>query len=168
MSLQYLQNAVKDHSIQSMIFTIRKSEGTDAADGFNYLFGSSPHNALRFTDMSKHPNIHRPFGNTTSTAAGVLQIMYHTDLELTAQLVNMGMTQEEAQSFTPEMQILKGVLLFSNHDCCQLIIDGHFEKAINILNKTWASLPGSPYGQPVHTMALVKEWYTSAGGTITA
>lgn len=166
MSLVFLKNALQNASIQAFMRTIRKSEGTDAPDGYNYLFGSTPSNDLRFTDMMHHPNIRRPFGETYSDAAGAYQIMYATEQGLIKQLVSYGMAEQDAEMFDPVTQDLKCVLLFSNHDCCQKIMDGNFEFGINAFNKTWASLPGSPYGQPVHTLADVTKWYHDAGGQI--
>lgn len=164
--LIFLQNAAQDANIKALQMALRECEGTDAPDGFNYLFGSSPHNDRRFTDMSHHPNIKFPFTGGVSDAAGAYQILYETEQGLIKQLVSYGMSEEQATMFDESTQNLKCVLLFSNHNCCQKIIDGDFNYAISALNKTWASLPGSPYGQPVKTMAQVTEFYTEAGGII--
>jgi len=113
--------------------------------------------------MSKHPNIRETFGaDSYSDAAGAYQIMYATEQGLIKQLVGYGMPYDEAVKFDPPTQDLKCVLLFSNHNCCQKIIEGDFNYAIGVLNKTWASLPGSPYGQPVKTMTEVSAFYHAA------
>lgn len=164
--LSFLQEALKNENIQAFMKTIRQCEGTSAPDGYNYLFGSSAFNRLRFTDMSRHPNIKRPFGKTYSDAAGAYQIMYATEQGLIQQLVGYGMSLEAATNFDAPMQDLRCVLLFSNHNCCQKIMDGDFQFGIDTLNKTWASLPGSPYGQPTHTVAEVTQWYADNGGNI--
>lgn len=167
--LDFLLNAVNDVNIKALQTAIRKCEGTDAPDGFNYLFGSSIHNTRRFTDMSHHPNQKFPFGKDNfSDAAGAYQIMYATEQGLIKQLVSFGMTIEEATRFDEATQNLKCVLLFSNHNCCQRIMNGDFDYAIGILNKTWASLPGSPYGQPTHDITEVTQWYQAASGNIIA
>lgn len=164
--LAYLQNAVNDANVKALQIAIRKCEGTDAPGGYNYLFGSSPHNDRRFTDMSRHPNQKFPFSGGVSDAAGAYQIMYATEQGLIKQLISYGMSEADAANFDAPTQDLKCVLLFSNRNCCQKVIDGDFDEAISILNKEWASLPGSPYGQPVKTMEQVTGFYTDAGGTI--
>lgn len=164
--LDFLKKAVEDDNIKGLQMAIRGCEGTDAEDGYNYLFGSSVHNTRRFTDMSRHPNQKFPFAGGMSDAAGAYQIMYETEQGLIKQLISYGMSEEEATRFDKATQDLKCALLFSNHNCCQRIMNGDFDFAIETLNKTWASLPGSPYGQPVKTMAQVTEFYQNAGGNI--
>lgn len=166
--LSYLQNALQDANIQAFQELIRDCEGTAAPDGYDYLFGSSPNNTRRFTDMSQHPNVKEPFGNNGeySDAAGAYQIMYATEQGLIKQLVGYGMSLEQATMFDEATQNLKCVLLFSNSNVCQKIIDGCFFEAINVLNRIWASLPGSPYGEPVKTIAEAITFYTKNGGTI--
>ena len=164
--INYLKSAKANVNIKAVQHTIRQCEGTNAADGYNYLFSSSIHNLLRFTDMSKHPNRHIPYGNTYSDAAGAYQIMYATEQGLIKQLVQAGLSLAEATWFDAPTQDLKCVLLFSNHNVCQQIMDGHFEHAISVLNKTWASLPGSPYNQPTKSLAQATEWYINSGGIV--
>ena len=41
---------------------------------------------------------------------------------------------------------------------------GRIEAAIAKCNREWASLPGSPYGQPTRTMAQALATYDAAGG----
>jgi lysozyme len=118
--------------------------------------------------MSRHPNLKFPFAGGMSDAAGAYQIMYETEQGLIKQLVSYGMSEADATMFDKPTQNLKCVLLFSNHNCCQRIMDGDFNYGIATLNKTWASLPGSPYGQPVKTIAQATEYYKMAGGIITA
>ena len=164
--LEYLLNALSNSNIKAMQLSIRNCEGTEAADGYNYLFGSTPDNDRRFTDMTHHPNQKFPFSGGESDAAGAYQIMYETEQCLIKQLVQYGMSVADATMFDAPTQDLKCVLLFSNHNCCQKIIDGDFNYAVSVLNKTWASLPGSPYGQPVKSMSDVIAFYTANGGVI--
>jgi muramidase (phage lysozyme) len=158
MNIEFLKSSLKNDNIKAFMLMIRRCEGTDAVDGYNYLFGSSPHNTLRFTDMTRHPNIRRPFGDTFSTAAGAYQIMHNTDNELSARLGII--------DFSPVSQDIKCVALLSQINCVQKIMDGDFNYAIQKANRIWASLPDSPYGQPVHTMEVAMTWYKHAGGVV--
>lgn len=159
MLLDFLKQAVQNNRVQGFMKTIRQCEGTDAPDGYNYLFGSNPGNDIRFTDFSDHPRIHRPFGKTTSSAAGAYQIMQPTwDDDIQKHL--------HLPDFSPANQDLGCAYLISEKDCLQKLMDGDFHTAIDRCNKVWASLPGSPYGQPTHSLEQVKEWYIDNGGTI--
>jgi hypothetical protein len=46
------------------------------------------------------------------------------------------------------------------------VAQGDLATAINLCNKEWASLPGSPYGQPTRTMAQATQTYLQAGGSL--
>ena len=154
MDIEVLKRALQDKRVLAFLMMIRKCEGTAAADGYRYLFGSSPHNDLRFIDMSRHPNIKRPFGERWSTAAGAYQILHSTDDRLTKLL---GLVD-----FSPRSQDLKCCGLLAEAGILQAVMDGRFEFAVSKANKIWASLPGSPYGQPVHTLEVATGCYEAA------
>jgi hypothetical protein len=46
------------------------------------------------------------------------------------------------------------------------VLAGRIEQAIARCNREWASLPGSPYGQPVRTMAQALATYAEFGGAL--
>jgi muramidase (phage lysozyme) len=46
------------------------------------------------------------------------------------------------------------------------VIAGNFQEAVRKCAREWASLPGSPYGQPMRTLAQALETYASYGGDI--
>jgi muramidase (phage lysozyme) len=155
--LDFLENALKNKNVQALLSTIRKCEGTDAKDGYSYIFGSSKANNLRFTGFKSHPRIKRPFGKTFSDAAGAYQIMSDTYDDLSKRL---GLSD-----FTPHTQDLMCVELISQRGQLQNAIDGKFDQVIKGINTIWASLPGSPYGQPTHTLTECIVWYANSGGT---
>jgi muramidase (phage lysozyme) len=156
--IEFLKKALQNENVKAFLNVIRKCEGTDAKDGYSYLFGSNPRNKRRFTDFSKHPKLSFPFGKTTSSAAGAYQIMGYTYDDLVDKL---GITD-----FSPESQDLMACERISYRNCLQKLIDGKFEEVINGCNKEWASLPNSPYGQPVKTMQFCKDLYIKFGGKI--
>jgi len=154
--LDFLENALKNKNVQAFLATIRKCEGTDAKDGYTYLFGSNKNNSLRFSSFKSHPRIKRPFGKTFSDAAGSYQIMSATFDDLSKRL---GLSD-----FTPHTQDLMCLELISQRNQLQNVIDGRFDEAIKGVNTIWASLPGSPYGQPTHTITECIIYYTDNGG----
>lgn len=145
-------------NMKAFLWMIRTGEGTAHDQGFNFLFGSSLKNNLRFTDFSKHPNIHRPFGKTTSTAAGAYQFLYRTWVEVAKKL--------GLKDFSPESQTIGAVEKIRERGAYQLVMEGKFEEAVKKCAREWASLPFSPYGQPTKTIAQATKTYLNAGGTI--
>lgn len=124
-------------NMEKFLMLITFTEGTDRdKTPYNELFGFT-----NFVGYDKHPNIKIKSSNYSSTAAGRYQI-----LKKTADMLKM-------KDFKPESQDLAAIQLIKNAGAYQLIIDGKFEEAIQKTNKIWASLPGSPYGQPTHKMS---------------
>ena len=158
MSIDFLKKSLENANVQAMLKTIRKCEGTDAPDGYNYLFGSSPHNDRRFDNFATHPNKSFPFGHDQfSTAAGAYQILYTTWKDSS---IKLGLND-----FSPASQDLIAVSLISQKNCLQKLIHGYFEEVISHISTIWASLPNSPYGQPTHGLPQVAGWYKENGGT---
>lgn len=156
--LQFLENTLPNTNIQAMLKTIRKSEGTDAPDGYSYLFGSSPKNKLRFSGFSDHPHIEEPFGKQFSSAAGAYQILFPTWENIQKSI--------SLPDFTPHSQDIACEWLISEVNCLELIVNGKFYEAEKKCATIWASLPFSIYGQPVHTIDQVVGWYKNYGGII--
>lgn len=142
---------LKDNRIKAFLWTIRKCEGTAYEDGYNYLFGSTPKNSIRFSGNSTHPRIHRPFGKTTSTAAGAYQIMHRTFEDL---VKIVGLTD-----FSPQTQDIFAVQLLGRRGAISLILNNEIEKAFLACNKEWASLPLSPYNQNPKDMDTTMKYY---------
>jgi len=158
MSLQFLQMALESDNVKAFLQTIRHSEGTAANDGYNYIFGSSPANNKRFTDFSEHPNIHVPFGKTTSSAAGAYQILFGTWEQIR--------DKYKLSDFSPEIQDIAAVEILSQRNCLQAIIDGKFEHVLRQCGPIWASFPDNNYNQHPHSREQEREWYIAAGGKI--
>lgn len=158
MSLDFLKKALLNKNVQAFLTMIRKSEGTDAPDGYKYLFGSTPENTVRFTSFADHPNIKEKFRNGFSDAAGAYQIMYATWEQIKEKY--------SLSDFTPTSQAICAVELISERNVLQQLMDGNFPVALKGCANIWASLPGNNYKQPNHPNGLLQEWYTAAGGTI--
>lgn len=154
----FLEKALSNANVKAFLLTIRKSEGTDARDGYNYIFGSNPHNDKRFAGYRQHPNIRVPYGKTFSTAAGAYQILFGTWIELQNKL--------RLPDFCPHSQDLACIGLLSQRNCLQRLLDGDFSFALHQAATIWASLPGNTYGQPEHDVPTVQQWYKEAGGSV--
>lgn len=123
-----------DDNLRKMLMLITFTEGTDhQKTPYNELFGYD-----NFTSFDTHPNILVNKNNYKSTAAGRYQILFRTYKQLGAGL------------FTPERQDWMCTELLKWNHSTQFVLNANWASAIKSNNRTWASLPGSPYGQPVY------------------
>jgi hypothetical protein len=68
--------------------------------------------------------------------------------------------------FSPPMQDLAAVYLINRRKALEDVEAGRIEQAIEKCNREWASLPGSPYGQPTRTLAQALATFKEYGGTL--
>ena len=159
MSLQYLETALDSNNVKAFLMMIRHSEGTDAKDGYSYLFGSNPNNSRRFTDFSKHPDIKEPLGlHNFSSAAGAYQLLYNSWIAIK--------NKYNLPDFSPHSQDIAACELISERNVLKHVIDGNFDIALKACSNIWASLPFNSYGQPTHPISNYTNWYTQSGGII--
>lgn len=160
-SKEFISSFLTNENIKAALRTIRFCEGTLADDGYNYIFGSSPRNDKRFTDMSTHPNVTVPYGNSVSTAAGAYQILIGTYRGLIAKY---GLPD----CFDNNAQDLLCLCLFDEIGVLTDISKGLIlqSEVITKLAKIWASIPSSQYGQPTKSMEEFRAHYLSEGGAI--
>jgi len=130
---------LQDKNVLAFLALIKYTEGAN----YNTLFGGG-----LFSDYSDHPRhkITRSLaGNPiTSSAAGAYQFLTKTWDECAAALA--------LPDFSPESQDKAAVFLIDRRGVLDEVLQGNWEKAILGCNREWASLPGSPYGQPTKTL----------------
>lgn len=129
--------AMSDPNVQAFLMLIRTGEGTADAGGYSRLFGGGS-----FSGFADHPRQLVTRSGLSSTAAGAYQILSRTWDEL------------GLPDFSPASQDEAAVKLIKRRGALADVIAGRFVVAIAKCNKEWASLPGSPYGQP--TLSLDK------------
>lgn len=125
--------------LRAFMRMIRVGEGTTTALGYRTMFTGAI-----FDSFDEHPNQLHTANNISSTAAGAYQFLYRTwrSLKLKLQLSN----------FSPNNQDLACIELIYEDHALQLILDGEINESINLCKSTWASLPGSPHGQPTQKL----------------
>lgn len=144
-------------NLQAFLRMIRYAEGTASANGYRMLFGGG-----LFEGYDDHPRtpVTATLGGKriTSTAAGAYQFIARTwdDIKRAAGV----------SDFSPESQDRAAAALIRRRGALADVYAGRFSEAVRKCAREWASLPGSPYGQPVKTMAQVTAAYQGAGGWI--
>lgn len=140
-------------NVKAMLAVIRKGEGTSDTNGYKRIFGGQ-----LFSSFADHPRITVKKGGYTSSAAGAYQFLISTWDETRAKM--------RLNDFSPASQDLAALGRIAARGALDDVIAGRFEAAIKKLNKEWASLPLSPYGQPVQTMQGARNIYLANNGTI--
>lgn len=145
-----------DANVQAFLQMIRIGEGTAGPNGYRTLFGGG-----LFDSFADHPRraITARLGGKpiTSTAAGAYQFLSTTWDECKRAL--------SLPDFSPDSQDRAAVFLIGRRRALEDVRAGRFEAAVSKCAKEWASLPGSPYGQPVKTLAQARQAYEDNGGT---
>lgn len=139
-------------NVQALLRVIRQGEGTSTMNGYRTLFGGG-----LFDSYADHPRRVIIKNGYSSSAAGAYQFLTSTWDE-TARIMGLG-------DFTPASQDMAAVGLLAKRGALADAKAGRFDAAIAKIGKEWASMPGSPYGQPVITLATARNTYASNGGT---
>lgn len=149
---------MNDPNTQAFLSMIRAAEGTSGADGYRTLFGGG-----LFDGYDDHPRkrvtARSGSGSITSTAAGAYQILAGTWDGIKSKL--------NLPDFSPASQDVAAVELIRRRGALGDVLAGRFAAAVKKCAGEWASLPGSPYGQPTISWNTAANLFASSGGTIT-
>jgi muramidase (phage lysozyme) len=152
-AMRDIDSAVMNHpNVLAMLRVIRTGEGTADQDGYRRIFGGQ-----LFQSFSDHPRITVSKGGYTSSAAGAYQFLASTWDETRN---TMGL-----RDFSPSSQDIAAVGRIAARGALPDLIAGRFSRAVRKIAGEWASLPGSPYGQPTISETRARAVYASAGGS---
>lgn len=140
-----------DRNLRAFLLTIRHAEGTAGLSGYRMLFGGR-----LFESFADHPRVLVELSGYRTTAAGAYQILSRTWDGIRAGLPD----------FSPASQDIAAARLIRRRGALADVYAGRFAEAIRKCAGEWASLPGSPYGQPTKTMQQVAAAYAAAGGVM--
>ena len=131
---------LKNPNVQAFLALIRWTEGA----GYQTLFGGGIVDSLE-----DHPRIAitRTLGGKpiTSTAAGAYQFLSRTWDECKKAL--------DLPDFTAANQDRAALYLIERRRALPAVLEGDWTTALERCNREWASLPGSPYGQPTKPLS---------------
>lgn len=143
-------------NLRAFLMLLRSCEGTADADGYRRIVGGG-----EFSSFKDHPRVIKSgtFRNGkawTSSAAGAFQILSKTWDEAREAL--------DLPDFSPASQDKAAIWLIARRGALPFVEAGAIEDAIFACNREWASLPGSPYGQPTKPMDECIRIFQAAGG----
>lgn len=125
-----------DARIRAFMQMIRFCEGTTGDTGYKTLFGGG-----QFNNFADHPRQVVKTSGYESSAAGAYQILTRTWDGLKSKHSNLS-------SFNPADQDMACYYLIQQRNALPALRADNVQAAISACNREWASLPGSPYGQP--------------------
>jgi muramidase (phage lysozyme) len=150
--IPYLSN----ENVAAFLKTIKYSEGISQSEiGYRTYF-----TGLHFTDLSQHPNVlHYAKGFPPSDAAGAYQFLYDTWQNTIQRALNL-------PDFGIRSQDIGAIYLVKLNGALDMTVQGQIRTAIRRTNRTWASFPGSTYGQPTQKLVTLLNQYKKYGGTL--
>ena len=146
-----ITEALQNPNVQAFLRVIRAGETSQDAIAYSTMFGGGT-----FQSFEDHPRIKNSAAGLVSTAAGAYQFLERTWDGLDAKY--------NFPDFSPATQDFAAVALILGRGALDDVIAGRFEQAIRKCAKEWASLPGSPYGQPTRSMEQARKTYETYGG----
>lgn len=133
------ENLLGNANVRAFLALIKFTEGA----GYRTLFGGE-----QFSSFADHPRqaITRNLGGKpiTSTAAGAYQFLSRTWDECASACA--------LPDFSPRSQDIGALFLIERRRALNAVLEGDWGTALARCSKEWASLPGSPYGQPVKSL----------------
>lgn len=162
-------NVINDPNanLAAFLAVIRTGEGTADADGYRRVYGGA-----LFDSYADHPanmgwrGVELPANycgavgkgpGCVSTAAGAYQQLKPTWNRVKQRL--------GLRDFSPANQDAAAIELIREQGALDDVQAGRFDEAIQKVADVWASLPGSPYGQPVISLAKAQRIYAENGGS---
>jgi muramidase (phage lysozyme) len=142
---------LKSPRVRAFLRLIREGETSQGELAYRTIVGGG-----QFDSFADHPRqlVDLPKLGVKSTAAGAYQFLSRTWDGCRDAL--------GLPDFGPESQDIAAVYLIDGRGALADVIKGDIEQAIGKCAHEWASLPGSPYGQPTMTLeralAVYRRW----------
>jgi muramidase (phage lysozyme) len=138
-------------NVRAMLRVIRRGEGTADDNGYRRIFGGQ-----LFSSFADHPRVTVKASGYTSSAAGAYQFIT-SSWDETKRVMGL-------PDFSPRSQDLAAIGRMAARGALEDVKAGRFETAVKKIAREWASLPGSPYGQPTISWDTARTVYAAAGG----
>ncbi|MEY4636521.1 MAG: hypothetical protein RJA55_2319 [Acidobacteriota bacterium] len=151
-----ITDALRHPNVRAFLRVIRAGESSQDDGAYRMMVGGD-----LFSNTAAHPNVVRTVrGLPPSTAAGAYQFLHRTWQECREAL--------DLPDFGVESQDVAAVYLIRRRGALADVLAGRFEAAVDKCANEWASLPGSPYGQPTRSAEQARAVYVAYGGAFAA
>lgn len=157
-TIAYLQQCLQTPELQAFLRVVRAGESHPELDeAYRALYGWRPGNGKVFTSWTDHPRMAFMSSWGWTSAAGAYQAMCavpgKVKTDTWGDFGKWCATQGHVPDFTPAGQDLFGAwCVVVRRKAMPALLARDLEHAMGLCNREWASLPGSPYGQPLMTM----------------
>lgn len=160
-----LSGALNNANVRAALRVIRAGETTQDDQAYRWLYGSTAAKPILFDSFTDHPRqaFQSKWGWTS--AAGAYQAMCAVPGKVRTDTWGDFIKAVGPRDFSPPSQDLFAVWCIKRRGALDLLMEGRFDEAVQRLGKEWASLPGSPYGQPTRTLEQARAVYVKYGGT---
>lgn len=156
-TLEQLRSFAANANVAAFLRVIRAGESGQGVDAYRTMYGGGLFNVEAGW---RHPNTKVTAGGYTSTAAGAYQFLARTWEALSARY--------GFADFSPGNQDLGAIALIVGRGAIADVLNGDLVAALPKCGREWASLPGSPYGQPTITPARCEAVFRQYGGQLLA
>src|SRR5512139_1394283 len=146
-TLEQCRAALASPRVRAFLRVIREGESSQDDSAYTVMFGGQHFTAPPWV----HPRQINEAAGLRSSAAGAYQFLSGTwgDCQ---QALNL-------PDFSPESQDLAAIWLIGRAGALDDVLEGRLAVAVNRCANVWASLPGSPYGQPTLDYERVSRVY---------
>lgn len=157
-TIAYLRECLQTPELRAFLRVVRAGESHPELDeAYRAMFGWRPGNGQVFTSFDDHPRQAFKSAWGWTSAAGAYQAMAavpgKVKTDTWGDYVKWCAGQGHVPTFTPAEQDLFGAwCVVIRRRAMPALLARDLEHAIALCNREWASLPGSPYGQPLMSM----------------
>lgn len=146
-------------NVAAFLHVLRAGESSQDDTAYRMIYGGE-----LIDSLDKHPRIPKqtPWGWTS--AAGAYQFMAAIPGKVKTDTWDGLERKYGPLDFSPETQDLMAVALIDRRGALVMVMEGRIQEAIQRCAREWASLPGSPYGQPTISMDKALAIYLEYGG----
>lgn len=149
--------ALTHDNVAAFLAVIREGESSHGIEAYSVMFGGGHFDS--FADHPRKKNTAILGGKPiTSTAAGAYQFLAGTWDDINALY--------KFPDFSPVNQDCGAVALIARRKALDDVLAGRIEEALTKCSREWASLPGSPYGQPTLSKTRALAVYADHGGRL--
>lgn len=164
--LDELKSTLADTNIRACLRVIRAGESTQDDSAYRWLYGSTSAHPLLFNSSADHPRQAFQSHWGWTSAAGAYQAMCAVPGKVKTDTWGDFIRDVGPMDFSMSSQDLFAVWGIRRRNAVRDVIAGDLVIALTKIGREWASMPGSPYGQPTMSLNRAGSIFAQYGGHI--